>query len=173
MRWLTLIARLWLLRSRILVAATGLDGLIRPNLANVYESADAERLDFQLRHVHGVNNETQALVLKDIPHSVSSPQSFALRTKRVAVHRPKPRNNLRIASTSSRLDPWFAPIDWDEDELVGPDVTDRDTLLTLAKMTSDAYYDSPDTCKSGWYNLGDKWNIVRGLRFPLLHPSAR
>ena len=166
MRWLTLIARLWLLRSRILVAAAGLEGLIRPSLYNVYESADAERLDFQLRHVHGVNHETRALVLKDIPHSVSSPQSFTLRTKRVTVHRPKPRNNLRIAS---RLDPWSTPIDWDEDELVGPDVTDRDTLLTLAKMTSDAYYDSPDTGKSGWYNLGDKWNIVRGLRFPLLH----
>lgn len=48
-------------------------------------------------------------------------------------------------------------LDWDEDEIDGPDVTDHDTLLTLAKMTFDAYVEPSD---STWYDLGDRWNSV-------------
>jgi hypothetical protein len=45
------------------------------------------------------------------------------------------------------------------DEVV-PDVTDRDTIITLAEMTYNAYLevDSPD-----WHNLGEQWNIVSNL----------
>lgn len=35
-------------------------------------------------------------------------------------------------------------------EISGPDATDRETLLALAKMTSNAYMAGPDT---GWYNV--------------------
>lgn len=49
-------------------------------------------------------------------------------------------------------------IDWDEIEVEGPDVEDRQTLLLLAKMTNNAYL-SPG--EQGWYELGDNWNVVR------------
>jgi putative lipase involved disintegration of autophagic bodies len=150
---LTLIARLWLLRARFLVAAAGSERLSPPLLANVHEGADAGQLVFRLRHVHGVNSETHSLVLKNVLPGASSQSVLTLRTERVGVHRPK-----------SRLTSWLAPVEWDEDKVEGPDVTDKDTLIALAKMTSNAYYDSPDTGKSGWYNLGDRWNIVRSLR---------
>lgn len=163
MRWLTLVTRLWLLRPRFLVAAARLGELGPSSL----ESPDAERLVFRLRHVHGVDNETHALVLQNVSHGASSPSRgfLSLRTKRVRVYRPKSHNDM-LAGIDPRLSPWLAsPIDWDEGEVEGPDVTDRETLLTLAKMTSNAYYDSPDTGNSEWYNLGDKWNVVRSLSF--------
>ena len=50
-------------------------------------------------------------------------------------------------------------IDWDEIEVEGPDVEDRETLLLLAKMTNNAYL-MPD--EQGWYPLGDHWNVVSG-----------
>ncbi|KAH9989434.1 hypothetical protein BJV77DRAFT_963908 [Russula vinacea] len=47
---------------------------------------------------------------------------------------------------------------WEEDEIPGPDVSKRETLLLLAKMTSNAYIE-PNT--DGWYNLTDEWGILR------------
>lgn len=51
-------------------------------------------------------------------------------------------------------------VDWNEDEIEGPDVTDNETLLLLAKMTSDAYLSPGD---ADWYDLGEKWNVVRRM----------
>lgn len=47
---------------------------------------------------------------------------------------------------------------WDEDEVDGPDVNDRETLLMLAKMTYNAYVQPTDP---DWYELGEKWPNVR------------
>ncbi|KAG5337287.1 hypothetical protein C0989_009933 [Termitomyces sp. Mn162] len=46
-------------------------------------------------------------------------------------------------------------LQWNEEEVIGPDVESRETLLELAKMTNNAYLcdDDPD-----WYDLGDSWN---------------
>jgi len=49
-------------------------------------------------------------------------------------------------------------LDWEKDDIMGPDVSKRETLLLLAKMTSNAYVE-PDT--DWWYNLTDEWGIVR------------
>ncbi len=46
---------------------------------------------------------------------------------------------------------------WEEDEVVGPDVEKRDTLLELAKMTNNAYLEPGE---AGWYDLGGEWNVV-------------
>jgi len=51
-----------------------------------------------------------------------------------------------------------AILDWEEDEVTGPDVTRRETLLLLAKMTSNSYF-VPGNRE--WYNLTDEWNVVR------------
>ncbi|EMD33948.1 ATG15B [Gelatoporia subvermispora B] len=47
-------------------------------------------------------------------------------------------------------------LDWDEDEIVGPDTESRETILELAKMTSNAYYAPGET---GWYDLEGNWNV--------------
>src|SRR6202011_4874706 len=51
-------------------------------------------------------------------------------------------------------------LQWGEDEIIGPDVESRDTLLELAKMTNNAYVDSEDPY---WYDLEGKWSEVRYL----------
>ena len=63
-----------------------------------------------------------------------------------------------------------ALIDWQEDEVPGPDVTRRETLLLLAKMTSNTYFE-PHT--RGWYNLTDEWNVVRYSIYPSFRIPAR
>jgi lipase ATG15 len=46
---------------------------------------------------------------------------------------------------------------WEDVDVVAPDVHDRQTLITLAKMTSDAYT-TPD--QADWYPLGKHWNAT-------------
>ena len=53
-----------------------------------------------------------------------------------------------------------AMLGWEADEVLGPDVTRRETLLLLAKMTSNSYF-VPNA--NGWYNLTDEWGVVRKL----------
>lgn len=60
-----------------------------------------------------------------------------------------------------------ALLDWQEDEVSGPDVTRRETLLLLAKMTSNTYF---KPYNRGWYNLTDEWNVVR---HPPSEPASR
>lgn len=58
-------------------------------------------------------------------------------------------------------------LDWDEEEVMGPDVNSRETLLMLAKMTSNAYLQPDD---KGWYPLGENWTTV--WLHPLLEPPT-
>jgi lipase ATG15 len=51
-------------------------------------------------------------------------------------------------------------LQWDEEEIIGPDVDSRETILELAKMTNNAYIEPDDP---QWYDLGGKWNNVRCL----------
>ena len=48
-------------------------------------------------------------------------------------------------------------LNWGEEEIVGPDVESRETLLALAKMTSNAYLQPDD---KEWYSLGKNWTTV-------------
>lgn len=48
---------------------------------------------------------------------------------------------------------------WEEDEVPAPDTSSRETLLTLAKMTSNAYY--KNETDSGWWDLSGNWTSVR------------
>lgn len=45
---------------------------------------------------------------------------------------------------------------WHPEEVLSPDVTDRETLLSLAKMSNNAYNAGPD---AGWYNV-DGYNTA-------------
>ncbi|KAG8888083.1 putative lipase atg15 [Tulasnella sp. 332] len=45
-------------------------------------------------------------------------------------------------------------LDWEEGEVIGPDIESRETLLELAKMTNNAYEERDNPA---WYSLGDDW----------------
>lgn len=53
--------------------------------------------------------------------------------------------------------------DWGNDDIMVPDVTDRDTVVEFAKLTADAYVDSPEG--GDWLDLGIPFNEVR---FPII-----
>lgn len=98
-----------------------------------------------------------------LPHIASAPLS--IRTKRMTIRRPRVRpptilswaysaRNSRIPndsrlplplSTNRTEHTWVAPDygddhgEWEDVEVVAPDVTDRQTLISMAKMTSNAY----------------------------------
>lgn len=124
-------------------------------------------LSFELRHLHAVTSSAQ-VYFSDIPpsspyrtHSATNPDnSIILRPRRITRHRPSSPDAFSLSRTRSiTKGENDARLGWEEDEVEAPDVESRETLLVLAKMTSNAYYDGPD--ENGWYDLGGNWTAVR------------
>lgn len=121
-------------------------------------------LRFQLRHQHAVSNSSR-VVFSDIQESLFTPllpesYTYETQTRRLTTHRP----SSLAAHASARLrymrDGQSDAQLWEEEEILGPNVTSRTTLQTLAKMTNNAYYEPGE---KGWYDLGSDWNAVRAL----------
>ncbi|KAH9168814.1 alpha/beta-hydrolase [Lactarius sanguifluus] len=120
-------------------------------------------LDFRLRHMHATTSSAR-VYFADLPpggpgaasssSDIASPP-VSIRTSPVRTARPPSFAAIARARHMS-MRGQSAALDWDEDDVLGPDVTRRETLLLLAKMTSDAYF-MPGA--SGWYNLTDEWNV--------------
>ncbi len=127
----------------------------------------SQTLTFRLRHFHAVtpsahvyfadaptpstlNADTQPISISTAPVRTTRPQSVAAFSEARAL-------SMRGQS---------AALDWEDHEIPGPDISKRETLLLLAKMTSNAYVE-PDT--DAWYNLTDEWDIVRSLRSSVSH----
>ena len=102
-------------------------------------------LTFELRHEHAVTNGS-LLVFSDVP-----------RFRQLAGEDDRFQYSVKTTATRSHVFTQFLNA-WDEVEVPGPNVTDRETLHTLATMTSNAYYQDPE--KKGWYDLGSDWNSV-------------
>jgi hypothetical protein len=134
---------------------------LRLLLASLLAPKDAEvtspaPLKFSLRHNSAVSDDTR-IVLSNVPPSLA-PTTFAVDTQYVNVYRPSSLSLHPKASVRSIMDPQR----WDDMDMIGPNVEHRETLLQLAKMTSDAYVPGPDN-NSEWYDLGHHWNTVRYL----------
>jgi hypothetical protein len=110
-------------------------------------------LTFQLRHEHGLTNNSR-IVFSDIPTTrvAALAGAYEIKTRRIGLHRP----------TTSSI--------WDKVEVPGPNITDRETLLQLAMMTNNAY--SHDPSSKEWYDVGPNWNSVsiRFVLYTLLSP---
>lgn len=76
-----------------------------------------------------------------------------LRTRKQRIARPKSNTAYQIARKARTND-----IEWNEDEVVMPDVEHRETLHEMAKITGDAY--ALPGSKS-WYEVDGRWNSVR------------
>lgn len=153
---------------------------LAPSHAPTIPTAQKEKspeLRFQLRHLHGLTNNSR-VVFSDVPTSpkylsvygsVTEELSRPAKTRRLNVSRPTSREAYVRARDRSRLYGEKAELNtlqWDEDEVVGPDVTNRETLLLLAKMTSNSYYNTPG--QAGWYELNEGWNVVRPSVLPAI-----
>ena len=116
-------------------------------------------LKFELRHLHAVSSSSATVLFSD----VSSPKllestTYSIQTSLTKTYRPSSFasfSHARLRSLQFGENEW---VNWEEDEITGPDVESRETLLELAKMANNAYLE-PD--EPGWYALNETWNVVR------------
>ncbi|KAI0925611.1 hypothetical protein AcV5_008301 [Taiwanofungus camphoratus] len=123
------------------------------------EPSSSLPLDFELRQYHAVTTEAQVLFHDVSPAEVlltGGPTSHALDTRPLKSHRPSSHAAHSRARIRSVRYGETEPLDWTEDEIIGPDVDSRETLLELAKMTNNAYLEPGE---AGWYDLGGNWNV--------------
>ena len=130
----------------------------------------SQTLTFQLRHFHAVTPSAH-VYFADAPSRSTlnaDTQPLSISTAPVRIARPLSAAAFSEARALS-MRTQTAALDWDDPEISGPDVSKRETLLLLAKMTSNAYVE-PDTV--AWYNLTDEWGIVRSLAPPVFDLAA-
>jgi hypothetical protein len=111
-------------------------------------------------------------------YTADSPLSYEIKTIRKTILRRRSRSG--SAGFVVQDDSWSnlgggqevvpdeddALAGWDEVEVDAPDLTDKQTLVNLARIANDAYA-SPG--ESRWMEL-DKYNLVSLTPFGLLHP---
>ncbi|KAH9041620.1 alpha/beta-hydrolase [Lactarius pseudohatsudake] len=117
----------------------------------------SRKLTFNLRHFHAVTPSAHVYFANAPLRSTlnADTQPLSISTAPVRAARPPSAAAFSEARALS-MRTQTAALDWEEDEIPGPDVSKRETLLLLAKMTSNAYVE-PDTGE--WYNLTDEWGI--------------
>ncbi|KAL4880446.1 putative lipase atg15 [Aspergillus karnatakaensis] len=107
----------------------------------------------QLRTVSEDGVEDSELAALDIPLVASSEP---LNIERLADRRLEVIEGHLAATRSSRAATILSPADWTIDTVAGPNVTDRNTVLTFAKMTANDYIEVPGT--EDWQDINGKLN---------------
>lgn len=137
-------------------------------------------LSFTPRHAHShALDKSAPLLFSDTPASIQiaaiRDADMTLRTRRTVIRRPKVRPphmlswaqsaHARAAGRNATVGGWGAPLPlepgadslralddsgWEDVEVEAPDITDRQTLITMAKMAANAYSQHDDY---GWYPL--------------------
>ncbi|KAH8824908.1 Alpha/Beta hydrolase protein [Flagelloscypha sp. PMI_526] len=128
-----------------------------PFLSNTPPSA----LDFELRHSHGVVANSSRVIFSNVDRSFAvasgSHRSYRLSQTTVQTHKPKSFElhvEARLRSLYHSKTTTTSAL-WNSVLVPAPDVTDLDTVITLAEMTSNSYT-TPD--KKDWYDIGPEWD---------------
>jgi lipase ATG15 len=116
---------------------------------------------FSLRHEHAIMNSSR-IILRDIPQSTDlvASNTYDIGVAPMTIHRPSSSSAFQQARFGPRNGEALQDLWWENEEVDGPNVTSRMTLLTLAKMSNNAYYDNGTTGDKGWYDLGKDWTVV-------------
>lgn len=107
---------------------------------------------FELRHVHGLVTNTTRVVFNDVAQSSFAPETYEVQTRLTKVSKARSQSDFSSARFG-HIEPM-----WDNLEVEGPNVHDRETLQLLANMSNNAYYE--DRANIEWYDLGPEWNTV-------------
>ncbi|KAK2460724.1 hypothetical protein APHAL10511_007194 [Amanita phalloides] len=119
-------------------------------------SVSQATLQFHLRHEHAVASSNHILFADVLPNFQQlSLSPFTVNTKSMRTHRPSSPSAYFEARYNSLRHTQSTLLDWWDEDVIGPDVENRETLLTLAKMTYDAYLEPSD---KEWYELDAQWN---------------
>lgn len=154
-------------------------GLFTGSSSSIHHNGDLSTpnrvppLQFELRHLHAVSSSAH-VVFSDVPSSAFYSQSgakgspshpYILQPRSIKTFRPPSYNAVTKAQQRSALFAESERLDWEEEDVIGPDVEKREVLLELAKMANNAYVDPSD---EEWFELDSKWNNVSrylSLRF--------
>jgi lipase ATG15 len=123
--------------------------------------------------MHAATSSAQVF-LRDVPpeplsvNGIAYPPVVSIPTSPIRTSRAPSLHEFTAARHMSKRRGQSTVLNWQEDEIAGPDVTRRETLLLLAQMTSNSYFE-PEHSK--WYNLTDEWNLVRCL-LTFFYPSG-
>ncbi|KAA8632076.1 hypothetical protein SMACR_02199 [Sordaria macrospora] len=88
-------------------------------------------------------------------------RSSPMRIQRLADRRPSVVDPMVAYARQQGYASVLSPEAWTMDEVAGPDITDKDTIISLALMAADAYVQTPDG--ADWVDVGDQFN--RSLDF--------
>ncbi|OCB90067.1 alpha/beta-hydrolase [Sanghuangporus baumii] len=126
------------------------------NLSNPQQ--ETNELTFHLRHFHA-HVGARVLFADVFPGllvkgSTTSENAFTIKTRRRTTHKPRSHLDFLEARRRSMIHKENVPVLWNVEEVEAPDVEHRDSLLTIAKMTYDAYLEPTD---KDWYDLGENW----------------
>ncbi|EAA28091.3 hypothetical protein NCU06436 [Neurospora crassa OR74A] len=88
-------------------------------------------------------------------------RSSPVRIQRLADRRPSVVDPMVAYARQQGYASVLSPEAWTMDEVAGPDITDKDTIISLALMAADAYVQTPDG--ADWEDVGAPFN--RSLDF--------
>ena len=115
-------------------------------------------LQFDLSHQFAATSQdadqTPLLSHDSFPHHFHP--TLSLKAVPTTLYRPSSFEALQHARWRSIHHAQSEPVEWIETQVLGPDVTDRNTLAQLARMAANAYQ-LPG--KDNWYELDPSWNI--------------
>lgn len=119
---------------------------------------------FELRHQHAVSS-TARVFFADVSAGRiydhrDGKAPYQIRTRRMTTYRPPSFYAYSQARIRSIWHAQSQDLYWGEEEIIGPDVESRETLLELAKMTNNAYVEPGDPY---WYDLEGNWSKVKYL----------
>lgn len=123
----------------------------------VAKEVTAKSMRFHLRHAHGQIANSSRVVFSDFESSAQFIAEEALEISTLSMKIPRARSQADFFAARSLGNMQHA-LAWDEIEVVGPNISQRETLRMLANMTNNAYYENRET--NGWYHLGPEWNTV-------------
>jgi lipase ATG15 len=83
--------------------------------------------------------------------------SLSLKTRPTTVYKPRSLNAFHSARYRSLHFSQSERVDWEPQDVLGPDIEDLHTLAQLARMSGNAYA-LPG--KSNWYEVDSAWNTV-------------
>ncbi|KAH8114230.1 Alpha/Beta hydrolase protein [Phellopilus nigrolimitatus] len=126
----------------------------RPQASNELSTPISEHpaLVFTLRHQHVTANDSRVF-FADVAPSLQTSQ-HSLKPRDIQTHRPISYGAFSNARRISLQDMQSDPNLWVQSIIPAPNVEDRATLLVLAKMTNNAYFEPSD---KSWYTLGPYW----------------
>ncbi|KAH9901544.1 alpha/beta-hydrolase [Cubamyces lactineus] len=87
--------------------------------------------------------------------AVPSSTAFALQARPTTVYRPRSPVDYQHVRLRSLHAQESEPVEWEEVQVLGPDVEDKHTLSQLARMSGDAYA-LPG--RKNWYDIDPTWN---------------